>query len=477
MLLNENDRIKGSFFGFFVGDALGVPAEFVSRETLEKKPISTMEEYGSHFQPKGTWSDDTSMVIATTDAMAKNQNHPLDYLAIMNNFLKWANNGEFTPFHEVFDIGNSTSAAIHQYQMKLKNNHLDYKCGDSSINSNGNGSLMRILPVAIYLHYSDENMFKVIAEVSSMTHAHIYSILSCYFYAIYIDHLFLINDKLVAYQNAKEEMNTILTDEKNAFFGNLDEIRHTFKRIFEDDITCFSNQDIRSSGYVIDTLEAAFWYFLTTNNYQDAVLKAVNLGNDTDTIAAITGSLAGFLYGYEAIPKEWIHDLQQNEMLDHYVNEFEQMIEYQKRKKALTQWQNGLGDMNKVLSHENPMPSKKVKATSQSWKNLPFNGEPVKTSIHIELTNEQFEIISQGHIPRVMEDHWFMYCDDFAIHYFRSWTGFPVFKAFYRKTNQGYEIYALNINTNDKPYNNENMEKDKELFKNLIFAECQYPLD
>ena len=178
--ISEKDRIKGALFGFFVGDALGVPVEFINREELRKNRVTDMLEYGTHNQPKGTWSDDSSMVIATIDSL--NNKKSIDYTDIMNNFLEWYKYAKYTPANDVFDIGNATALALRKYN----NNKNNFKCGGSDIYTNGNGSLMRILPVSLYLHYTDDPIFDVVNNISSMTHAHIYSIFSGIIYTIFI---------------------------------------------------------------------------------------------------------------------------------------------------------------------------------------------------------------------------------------------------------------------------------------------------
>ena len=112
--LSDNDSIKGALFGFFVGDALGVPVEFVDRETLRKNKIKDMEEYGTHNQPKGTWSDDSSMILATMDSIINEKK--INYFDIMNKFNEWYIKGKYTPFDNVFDIGNATAAALSKYK-------------------------------------------------------------------------------------------------------------------------------------------------------------------------------------------------------------------------------------------------------------------------------------------------------------------------------------------------------------------------
>lgn len=324
--INDDDFVRSSIYGFVVGDALGVPVEFLSRETLKNNPIQDMEEYGTHNQPKGTWSDDTSMVLATIDGILNSQISNIDYKKIITNFLNWKQKGEFTPFGKVFDIGNSTSYALSIYQQHIyDNNPDDVICGTGNINSNGNGSLMRILPISLYLYYlginyEDNKFFEIIKIISSMTHSHLYSILGCYIYTIYVIEILKVHDKNIAYKNMQNILQNICN--KN---DALIDIKNIYGRIVYEDISKLEEKDIKSSGYVVDSLEATIWTILTTNSFEESVLKAVNLGEDTDTIGALTGSLAGIIYGYNSIPQKWINTLQWREYLDKIINQF---VEY-----------------------------------------------------------------------------------------------------------------------------------------------------
>jgi len=315
--ISDDDLVKASIYGFIIGDALGVPVEFLSRETLKNNPIRDMEEYGTHNQPKGTWSDDTSMVLATIDGLLNSQIPNIDYKKIISNFLNWKQKGEFTPFNYVFDIGSSTSYALSVYQQHIFNNNAnDIMCGTGDINSNGNGSLMRILPIAFYLYYlgidyKDNKFFEIIKTISSMTHSHIYSVLGCYIYTIYMIELLKCEDKDFAYENMQNILKNIC-EENN----HLIDIKNIYGRIVYEDISKLEEKNIKSSGYVVDTLEAAIWTILTSNSFEETILKAVNLGDDTDTIAALAGGLAGIIYGYDNIPTKWINVLQKKEYLD-----------------------------------------------------------------------------------------------------------------------------------------------------------------
>lgn len=277
-------KVKDGICGFVVGDALGVPVEFKSRKELEKDPVVDMREYGTYNQPKGTWSDDSSMTIATMTSIVNKRG--IDYTDIMEEFCRWAFEGEHTPYGERFDIGNTTSRGLNRYQ----NGEEPLNCGGTSTHDNGNGSLMRILPLA----FIPEIDYKTVENISALTHGHDRSKIACVLY-VEIAISMLNNDLTI-----DEHINNACEKIKTHYEGN--EELGEFDRIFNDDFT----GGIMSGGYVIDTIEAVIYCLKTTDNYKDAVLKAVNLGGDTDTTACICGGLAGIYYGFNAIPIDWL---------------------------------------------------------------------------------------------------------------------------------------------------------------------------
>lgn len=290
--------IHSALFGLAVGDALGVPVEFKSRASLRENPVTDMQGFGTHHQPAGTWSDDSSLTFCLADSLCSGY----DLQDIAQKFLQWYHADLWTPHGEVFDIGIATSKAIN----KIANGADPVLCGGNGEADNGNGSLMRILPLVFYLQKENdiEVIFNKVKEVSSVTHAHFRSVFACFIYIIYALELLKNSDKAMAYTKIKSIVQVFI-DENDFDYA---EIKH-FERILKGDISSLSEDEIYSSGYVVHSLEASLWCVLTTQTYKDAVLKAVNLGEDTDTTAAIVGGLAGLIYGFESIPQEWMNVL------------------------------------------------------------------------------------------------------------------------------------------------------------------------
>ena len=302
--------VYSSIFGGVVGDALGVPYEFLSRKILHEHPITTMDGYGTHNMPPGTWSDDSSLTLAALDSLANG----VDYKKIMDNFSKWYLDSEYTPAGIVFDIGGSTRAAIERYLDGY--NPLD--CGGIGEHDNGNGSLMRIMPFVLYSNHENlsiEDMVSFIDNASSLTHGHLISKVSCNIYNFICQEIINNRDNLLI-----DELITKGIDTANTFYKNqnLDK----FNRILNLEIFDLSEDDINSGGYVLTSLEASLYSVINSSSYKEAILTAVNLGKDTDTIGMITGGLAGLYYGYDNIPSEWIETLINRELIERVCDKF-----------------------------------------------------------------------------------------------------------------------------------------------------------
>lgn len=311
--MNNRKLFLDGMMGLVVGDALGCPVQFYGREELrERGLVKGMEGYGTYNMPPGTWTDDSSMALATLASI--NEKDKIDLQDIMERFLDWEFNGAYTPFGEAFDEGNTCSNAIYDYR--------DTKdittCGGTDEYSNGNGALMRILPVCLHFiqkqEISDEEAIQGIHLATGLTHNHLRSHIASGLY--YFMAKAIVNkvdsDLMTCLQYGLKEGFVFYS--RTAY--NLTELTR-FRRLFHlKGFHDLPDTEIRSSGYVLDSLEAAVWCLVTTNSFRECLLKAVNLGHDTDTIAAIAGGLAGLYYHYENMPQEWLSVIQKREWVE-----------------------------------------------------------------------------------------------------------------------------------------------------------------
>ncbi len=313
--LKMNDNLKeqmlSGILGFAVGDALGVPVEFVSREILKHHPINEMLGNISYNVPMGTWSDDTSLTLATMDSIIINR--CINYEDILNKFCQWYINGEYSAIDICFGIGPTTKKSLIKF---INKEAPPIECGGTDINDNGNGSLMRMLPIAFYLYsnkYNEEKKTMLINNISSLTHGHEISMLGCRIFCDYVEQLLDGFDKNSALEQLKNK-------NYNKFYSI--ETIDNYSRILDGSIANALMEDIKSTPFIVDTLEASIWCTLNSDNYESSVVKAVNLGYDTDTIAALTGSLNAIIYGKNSIPNRWISKLRKKKYIESITKEY-----------------------------------------------------------------------------------------------------------------------------------------------------------
>lgn len=313
------DMWKSAIMGVIVGDALGCPVQFETRAQVAQHPVTGMRGHGTFDLPEGSWTDDSSLTLALTDSIVKTGT--INLYDIMNRFVDWLHYGQYTPYGYSYDIGRGTRQAIENYD--ATNNV--YMCGGRSASNNGNGSLMRIMPAVLYCidkKLETDHAIKTIHAISALTHAHARAEIACGMYYFMaraiingagdlIDCLQAgINDGIAFYRE-DARYGTELTYYTRLFDLN------AFKRL--------SDGAIKTSGYVVDTLEAAVWGLITTNSFDKALFKIVNLGGDTDSIAAVAGGLAGLYYGYDAIPADWLAAIKRRKWIDGIIQNAEKI--------------------------------------------------------------------------------------------------------------------------------------------------------
>ena len=304
------EKARGAVFGAAIGDAVGVPFEFNTPEEMRRRPASDIVSGGTYGLPAGTWSDDTTMILCTLDRLDESR----DYDAIMQAFVSWVEEGNYTPFGECFDIGNTTRSALMHYAGGRK----PLASGLDDAYSNGNGSLMRILPAALYADahgLSSGEAVRFAQELSCLTHAHKRSQIGCGIFTCVALALLRRADKSSVSEGLQQA---------GAFYASkeyADEIKK-YARLLSPGFGQLPEGEIKSSGYVVDTLECALWCLLNTGSYRDCILRAVNFGKDTDTAACVAGALAGLLYGREGIPAQWRETLVRSEFIQEIITGF-----------------------------------------------------------------------------------------------------------------------------------------------------------
>lgn len=314
-------KTAAAIYGTAVGDALGVPFQFKDRDDRKNNPATDMVGYGTYCLKPGSWSDDTSMTLCLADSLAEKT--AFDCNDVMEKFAKWYLKGKYTPDGRSFDIGHTCEQSIFKWRSGLFE---PITWGGDDERDNGNGSLMRISPLPFFimskygeLAFSAEDSFNLIHDVSSLTHAHPISLIGCDIYCA-VMHQIILGTK-------KEELLLKAMPFIGAYIRSHGDFAihfHVYDRLCHMNFTSLPEEEIKSSGYIVDSLEAALWCFLKTDNFHDCVLKAVNLGNDTDSIAAIAGSLAGAYY--EEIQDDWINKLRNKKLIDKIINNFENTL-------------------------------------------------------------------------------------------------------------------------------------------------------
>lgn len=303
-------NVKSGIFGYIVGNSLGVFNEYKTREYLKENMLVDMKGFGSYPVPVGTWTEASSTVLATIASIINFKG--INTTDIVKELLLWLKQAKYTPFNQVLDVDETTLYALNNY-------------GDNNIKANSvtkevnNSALMRILPVAYYVYYKqlkNEEIIKYIKEVCSITHKNELNILGCYIYTKYIAFLLSGKDKIKSY-NLLKKVDYSMFSKKS---------RNSYKRILENNIFNYKLKDINSTDNIVDSLEATMWCFLKANTYEEIVIAAVNLGDDTERIGALAGSLAGIYYGYKNIPTRWLEKIIRFEYINNLINEYNKVL-------------------------------------------------------------------------------------------------------------------------------------------------------
>ena len=289
--MTKQDRFRGCLLGLACGDAVGTAVEFSARGSFQ--PVTGMTGGGPFNLKPGEWTDDTSMALCLATSLV--EKHAFDPHDQMERYGRWHDEGYLSSNGRCFDIGMTISNALGRFKETG-----DPFSGPTNPRSAGNGCIMRLAPVPMFFHPDLEEVTYYSGESSRTTHGARECIDACRLFGA------MISQALAG--KTKDEILFSGYDDKHSLSPKIQEIAQGRYREKSED-------KISGSGYVVACLEAALWSFYHTANFRDAVLRAVNLGDDADTTGAVCGQIAGAFYGASAIPQEWLDILAKYDLI------------------------------------------------------------------------------------------------------------------------------------------------------------------
>ena len=299
-MIEVTERIAGGLLGLLVGDAVGVPYEFHQPEELPsfeeidiQQPPGFSRSHGG--VPIGTWSDDGAQALCLLASLLHCGG--LDTGDLARRLLNWANVGYMAVDYEVFDIGMQTQKAL----ARLRNGIEPLLAGPAEVGANGNGSLMRVLPLALWHHGSDIDLVRDASGQSRVTHGHPRSQAVCAFYCLWARELLAGTDQ--AWDKAANRLSACLSAHPQL----ADEAEFI--------LAPARKASVQGSGYVVDTLWSARLALESQDSFAGVVRAAIALGNDTDTTACVAGGLAGIRDGIKDIPDAWLQRLRGQDLV------------------------------------------------------------------------------------------------------------------------------------------------------------------
>jgi len=314
--ISHRERILGGLWGSLVGDALGVPVEFKDRAEVQAAPVTDMRGFGTHKQPPGTWSDDSSLLLCSTESLIRRE---FDTDDMGKRFVRWYQEEIWTPHGKVFDTGVATAHAL----TRIANGMRPEAAGGADQYSNGNGSLMRMLPVSLrFANLPVKQALDRIHRASALTHRHPRSQMACGWFTLVVRELLSGSSGCDSYARALSAFREAY--EPDPWWAAEWDY---FQLLLAGDLARRPDSEIDSGGYVLNTLTASLWCLLTTQNFRDCVLQAVNLGGDTDTTGCVAGGLAGVAYGIKSIPPAWISQLARHDEVNCLFQEFARLCQ------------------------------------------------------------------------------------------------------------------------------------------------------
>lgn len=468
MLPMVEDKYKGMFVGLAIGDTLGMPLEFKQLGSFE--PIHALKAGGPFDLPLGYWTDDTSMALCLADSILDKQGY--DSYDVMGRYANWRDKGYRSSTGVCFDIGNQVSSALSSYRTNP-----EVAASEPRTESAGNGCIMRLAPVVI-ASMAANNGFEATMRLAAVsgreTH---YSVLAEEATALFAGLLFN-----AVKSNSKDQILQLnVPDITN------DQLLKVIQNASEK-----TESQLQPTGFVVDTLEVAVWAFMTTDNFKDGALKAVNLGGDSDTIGAVYGQLAGAYYGLAGIPQDWLDQLYECKEIEQLAIQLSALNTFDILKTRFSEDQNTelvkLDDKEQTMTDDNqsqePL-TDKDKAVLRSWSNVGSPGpapatpfvpsdeqkekfQPIKSpktiSVQWLLDEEAYKRLQLGHLAHEMEDKWNIYMEGDTVHFHRSWTGMELFRFTVQPADGGHTVSQFEVEQDPERYT----ETDEQAIKDTL---------
>ena len=297
---SRESRYLGAMLGLAVGDALGGTVEFKKRGSFE--PVTDMVGGGPHRLKPGEWTDDTSMALCLAESLI--EKNGFDARDQMERYVRWRREGHLSSKGHCFDIGNTIRRALDNFEKTS-----EPFSGPSGEYDAGNGSLMRLAPVAMFFANDPRIAINMAAEISRTTNGALQSVDACRYFAGLL---------VGALQGVSKE--DLLAPNYSPVGGEWKSIplHPEVASIAAGSFRKRKAEELGAGGYVVETLEAALWAFSTTESFEAGVLAAVNLGNDADTTGAVFGQIGGAFYGVENIPEQWRKPIVMRDVIERY---------------------------------------------------------------------------------------------------------------------------------------------------------------
>jgi ADP-ribosyl-[dinitrogen reductase] hydrolase len=422
--MDEKDRFLGCLLGLATGDAVGTALEFQPPGSFT--PISDMVGGGPFDLAPGEWTDDTSMALCLATSLVETGR--FDAADQMSRYCRWVEEGYLSSNGRCVDIGGAVSAALRRFQETG-----DPFAGATDHRTAGNGCIMRLALVPMFCYPDEVLPDKYAAESSRTTHGA----------AACMDACRLLAGILIRALagHAKED---VLFAAGSNFTGSANIVA-----IARGEYRNKAAGEIRGTGYVVKSLEAALWCFLGTETFEEAILRAANLGDDADTTAAVCGQVAGAYYRAPGIPERWLERLVMRQQIADLAH------------RLFVRGPGALGILPRMRDQRRV-------ALPTSWKTKPMNSQVARLPFQKTYSAAEFAVIARGNIPESMDDRWFAYMQAEVLYIHRSWTGICIYQVRFQEEGGCFVVKEALAERDSAEYDSADAEYDAAVLNYLI---------